>query len=65
MKNLMKKIGILLLVLLGIIILCSIEGYILQVIFGNSFNTFGYPLYIFICFVQGWFIGDELFGSDE
>jgi hypothetical protein len=58
MDLLIKKIGVFAIFVAVCCIICPIEYFILQQIFGSIFFYVGYPIYILICLSQGWFLGN-------
>jgi hypothetical protein len=57
MDLLIKKIGVFAIFIAVCCIICPIEYFILQQIFGSIFFYVGFPIYILICLSQGWVFG--------
>lgn len=60
MNLVIKKIGVIGIILFVISILCPVEYYVLKSIFQEFFFYIGFPIYILICILQGWFMGTIL-----
>lgn len=58
MDLLIKKIGVVAIFVAVYCIICPLEYFILQQIFGSIFFYVGYPVYILICLSQGWLFGN-------
>lgn len=57
MELMIKKIGVIVIFLAVCNIICPIEYYVLQQIFGSIFFYVGFSIYMLICMTQGWFMG--------
>lgn len=57
MDLLIQKIGVVAIFVAVCCIICPLEYFILQQIFGSIFFYVGYPVYILICLSQGWLFG--------
>lgn len=60
MNLVIKKIGVIGIVLLVISIICPVEYYVLKSIFQEFFFYIGFPIFILICIIQGLFMGTVL-----
>lgn len=58
MDLLIKKIGVFAIFVAVCCIICPLEYFILQQIFGSIFFYVGYPIYILVCICQGLLFGN-------